>query len=133
MKELIKKAPEPLGKPVLTTTFLDTNLLHDLITGTSVTAVLQFVNMTPGDWYSKRQATETMPLMDLVLWQLKLLLNKILEQGETLLYMVAPIKSKAFKFRDNKSVVTSSTILQPVLNKRDNIISYHRVREAIAA
>jgi len=34
---------------------------------------------------------------------------------------------------DNKSVVTSSTIPHSKLNKRHNALSYHRVREAIAA
>ena len=57
LEEIPKDAPEPLGKSVTTTTFLDANLLHDLITGRSVTAVLHFFNLTPGDWYSKRQAT----------------------------------------------------------------------------
>ena len=38
-----------------TTTFLDANLLHDIVTGRSVTAVLHFNNTTPIDWYSKRQ------------------------------------------------------------------------------
>ena len=56
LEEIPKDAPEPLGKSVTTTTFLDANLLHDLITGRSVTAVLHFFNLTPGDWYSKRQA-----------------------------------------------------------------------------
>ena len=37
--------------------FLDVNLLHDHITGRSVTAVLHSFNLAPGDWYSKRQAT----------------------------------------------------------------------------
>ena len=37
--EIPKDAPEPLGKSVTTTTFLYANLLHDLITGRSVTAV----------------------------------------------------------------------------------------------
>ena len=39
LEEIHKDAPEPLGKSVTTTTFLDANLLHDLITGRSVTAV----------------------------------------------------------------------------------------------
>ena len=57
LEEIPKDAPEPLGNSVTTTTFLYANLLHDLITERSVTAVLQFFNLTPGDWYSKRQAT----------------------------------------------------------------------------
>ena len=36
-------------------------------------------------------------------------------------------------FGDNKSVVMSSTRHQSILNKGHNMLSYHRVREAIAA
>ena len=36
-------------------------------------------------------------------------------------------------FGENKPVVASSTIPQSSLNKRHNMLSYHRVREAIAA
>ena len=40
---------------------------------------------------------------------------------------------KACMFGDNKLVVMSATIPQSILNKRHNMLSYHRVREAIAA
>ena len=40
IEEIPRGAPEPLGKSVTTTTFLDANLLHDLIIGRSVIAVL---------------------------------------------------------------------------------------------
>ena len=40
--------------------------------------------------------------------------------------------NKAYMFGDNKSVVTSATIPQSMLNKKHNMLSYHRVREAIA-
>ena len=53
-EEIPKDAPKPLGKSVTTTAFLDANLLHDLITQRSVTAVLYFFNLALGDWYSKR-------------------------------------------------------------------------------
>ena len=36
-------------------------------------------------------------------------------------------------FGDNRSVVTSSTILNSTISKRYHLASYHRVREAIAA
>ena len=49
--------PKPLGNRETTTTFLDANLLHDIITGKSVTAVLHFIKTTPVDLYLKRQAT----------------------------------------------------------------------------
>ena len=41
--------------------------------------------------------------------------------------------TNTYMFGDNKSVVTSSTIHQSIVNKRHNMLSYHRVREAIAA
>ena len=49
--------PEPLGKPVVLTTYVDANLYHDWITGRAVTGILHFLNKTPVDWYTKRQAT----------------------------------------------------------------------------
>ena len=56
-EEIPKDIPKPLGKRVTTTTFLDAKLLHDIVTGKSVTAVLYFVNTTPTDWFLRRQAT----------------------------------------------------------------------------
>ena len=44
IEEIPKDAPETLGKSVTSTTFLDANLLRDLITGRSVTAVVHFFN-----------------------------------------------------------------------------------------
>ena len=41
--------------------------------------------------------------------------------------------TKAYMFGDNKSVVSSSTIPQSILNKQYNMLSYYRVRETIAA
>ncbi len=58
VKELLPRdAPSPKGKPVVLTSYVDANLLHDQLTGRSVTAVLHFINKTPYEWYSKRQAT----------------------------------------------------------------------------
>jgi hypothetical protein len=48
-------APEPLGKYVTLTHYVDVNLFHDIITGCSVTGILHLVNRTPIDWYSKKQ------------------------------------------------------------------------------
>ena len=43
------------------------------------------------------------------------------------------VDGPAWVFGDNASVITSSTIPQSTLNKRHNALSYHRVRESIAA
>ena len=132
-EQIPKNAPEPLGKSVTTTTFLDANLLHDLITGRSVTAVLHFFNLTPGDWYSKRQATVENATYGSEFVAAKTATEQIIDIRQTLRYLGVPIRSKAYMFGDNKSVVTSSTVRHSLLSKKHNILSYHRVREAIAA
>ena len=45
----------PLGKMVCTTTYVNANLLHDLINGRSCTGMLHILNQTPIDWFSKQQ------------------------------------------------------------------------------
>jgi hypothetical protein len=49
--------PEAKGKSVWLTCFVDANLMHDFITGQSVTDLLHLMNLTPIDWFSKRQDT----------------------------------------------------------------------------
>jgi hypothetical protein len=44
-----------------------------------------------------------------------------------------PVREKSYVFGDNKSVVDSSMQLSAKLHKRHTMLSFHRVREAIAA
>ena len=117
LEEIPKNAPEPLGKSVTTTTFLDANLLHDLITGRSVTAVLHFFNLTPGDWYSKGQATVENATYGSEFVAAKTATEQIIDIRQTLRYLGVPLKSKAYMFGDNKSVVTSSMVPHSLLSK----------------
>ena len=87
LEEIAKDAPERLGKSVTTTTFLDDNLLHDLITGRSVTAVLQFFNLTPGNWYSKRQATVENATYGSEFVAAKIVTEQIVDIRQTLTYI----------------------------------------------
>ena len=59
--------------------------------------------------------------------------EQIMDIRRTLRYLGVPIMTRAYMFGDNKSGALSSTIPQSILNKRRNMLSYHRVREAIAA
>eukprot|EP00957_Ditylum_brightwellii_P172921 13165345-Ditylum_brightwellii.AAC.1 len=56
-EEIPEDMPEPCGKPVMTTTFVDANLLHDVITGRSCTGIIHLLNKTPVGWFYKRQNT----------------------------------------------------------------------------
>ena len=117
--------PDPLGKPVTTTTTVDANLNHCLATGRSVTGCLHFVNHTPIDSYSKRQATvETAPYGSEFVAS-KTATEQIIDLRHTLRYLGVPIKTKSYLFGDNRSVLTSSTLPHPTLGKRHNILAYH--------
>ena len=132
-EEIPKDIPRPLGKRVITTTFLDANLLHDIVTEKSVTAVLHFVNSTPLDWFSKRQATVETATLGSEFVAAKTATEQIMDLRNTLRYLGVPTMTKTYMFGDNKLVATRSTIPQSILNKRHTLLSYHRVREAIAA
>ena len=125
--------PEPLGEAVITTSTMDANLNHCLATGKSLTGCLHFVNKTPVDWYSKKQATVETATYGSEFVAAKTATEQILDVRQTLRYLGAPIGAKSFLFRDNRSVVTSATPPHSTLTKRHNILAFHRVREAIAA
>jgi hypothetical protein len=45
-EEIPRDIPEPHGKPVVSVHYVDANLYHDIITGSSVTGILQFCKQT---------------------------------------------------------------------------------------
>ena len=124
---------DPLGKAVVTTTTVDANLNPCLATDKSLTGCLHFVNKTPVDWYSKKQATVETATYGSEFVAAKTATEQIMDIRQTLSYLGAPIGAKSFSFGDNRSVVTSSTLPHSTLAKRNNILAFHRVREAIAA
>ena len=125
--------PEPPGEAVTTTTAMDANLNHCLATGKSLTGCLHFVNKTPVDWYSKKQATVETATYGSEFVAAKTATEQIMDIRQTLRYLGAPITTKSFLFGYNRSVVTSATLPHSTLTKRHNILAFHRVREAIAA
>ncbi len=125
--------PPPLGKEVVTTTYVDANLFHDLITGHAATGILHLVNGNPVDWYSKCQATVETATYGSEFVAARIATNQVIDLRTTLHYLGVPVKSKSYMCDDNRSVVTSATIPHSGLNKWHNALSYHLVREAIAA
>ena len=125
--------PKPLGKHVQTTHYVDANLHHDLATGKAVTAVLHFLNQTPIDAYTKRQSTVETATYGSEFVAARTAVDQIIDIRTTLRYLGVPIRDKSYMFGDNRSVVTSSTIPNSTISKTHHLVSYHRVREAIAA
>jgi hypothetical protein len=126
-------APKPLGKYVTLTHYYDANLFHDIVTGRSVTGILHLINKTPLDWYSKKQATVETATYGSEFVAARTCVDQIIDLRTTLRYLGVPVRDKSYVFGDNKTVVDSSTIPHAKLHKRHNALSFHRVREAIAA
>ena len=134
IKEVVPPdAPKPLGKPVVHTCYVDANLLHCLVTGRSVTGVLHFWNQTPGEWFSKKQATVETATYGSEFVAARTAVDQIEDIRQTFRYLGVPVKGKSFLFGDNSAVVTSGTVPQSALKKRHSLLSYHRVREAVAS
>jgi len=126
-------APEPLGKHVTLTHYVDANLMHDITTGRSVTACLHFINGTPVEWYSKKQATVETATYGSEFVAARTCVEQIIDLRTTLRYLGVNVNPKSYMFGDNKSVVNSSTNLYAKLTKRHNMLSFHHVCEAIAS
>ncbi|KAL7578841.1 hypothetical protein ACA910_016061 [Epithemia clementina (nom. ined.)] len=134
VKEVIPEdIPEPKGKPVVTTSYVDANLYHDVVTGKAVTAVLHLLNQTPIDWYSKKQGTVETATFGSEFSAARTASDQIVFIRNTLRYLGVPVKEKSYLFGDNKSVVNNATIATSVLSKRHHALSYHRNREAVAS
>ena len=59
--------------------------------------------------------------------------EQMFDMRYVLRYLGVPIRDKMYLFGDNASVVTSSISIDSKLKKRHMILSYHFVREAVAA
>jgi hypothetical protein len=132
VKELLPKdTPEPLGKYITLSHYVDANLMHNITPGKSVTGILHLVNKTPIDWYSKKQATVETATYGSEFVAAQVSIEQI--KRTTLRYLGVPIRDKSYMFGDNKSVVDSSMQLHVKLHKRHTMLSFHHVREAIAS
>jgi hypothetical protein len=126
-------APKPLGNYVLLTHYLDANLYHDMLTGRSVSGVLHFLNQTPLDWFSKKQGSVETATYGSEFMASRICVKQAIDLRLTLRYLGVPICNQSYMFGDNEAVVNSATKFDAKLHKRHTALSFHRVREAIAA
>ena len=132
-EQIPHNAPELLGKPIITTTWVDANLMHDVLSGKSVTGVLHMVNKTPFDWCAKKQSTVETATFGSEIVAARTEVEQKIGHRDTLRYLGVPVSEHSFLFGDNKTVVKSSALPEGKLHKRHNMSSFHKVRETIAA
>lgn len=127
------RMPEPRGRSVRISMFCDAAHASCAVTRRSTTGIIFFVNRAPISWYSKRQNTIESSVFGSEFVAMKI----AIEQNEALRYklrmMGVPIDGPTSGFGDNKSVITNVTIPQSTLQKKHNMIAYHKVRESVAS
>ena len=100
-EEIPDDVPTLLGKMVCTTTYVDANLLHDLINLHSCTDILHILNQTPIDWFSKQQKLVQTATFGSEFVAAKQATEQIIDLRLTLCYLGVPIDGPAFMFSDN--------------------------------
>ena len=80
---------------------MDANLNHCLAIGKSLTGCLHFVNKTPIDWHSKKQATVETSTYGSEFVAAKTATEQFMVIKQTLRYLELPIGSESFLFGDN--------------------------------
>ena len=132
-EEIPDDLPEPLGKPVVTTSYVNANMYHDLISGKAVTGILHKFNETPIDSYSKLQATVETATFGTEYIATRTCVEQIIAMRNELRYLGVSVKGSSLMFGDNESVVLTSTVPHSKLSKQHNALAYHKTREAVAA
>ena len=122
--------PEPLGKPVQTTAFVDADHAGDTITRCSRTGVLIYVNRAPIIWYSMKQNSVEGASFGKALKTAVEMINGLRYK---LRMFGIPIEGYTLMRVDNMSVVKNASTPSSMLKKKSNLIAYYYVRENAAA
>jgi hypothetical protein len=124
--------PEPLGKEVQMTTFLDSDHAGDKVTRRSRTGVIVFLNSAPIVWYSKKQNSIESSTFGSEFTAMKTGVEITEGLRYKLRMMGVPLEGPTHVKADNMSVVKNSSIPESMLKKKSNSIAYHYVRERAA-
>lgn len=126
-------APAPYGPHIVMTTYVDANLCYNMVTGKSVTGIIHILNQTVINKFSKKQPvveTATYGSEFIAAWKAT---EQVIKIRTALRYLGVNIRGSTYMFGDNRAVVDSASTPKARLHKIHVLLSFHRVREAIAA
>ena len=124
--------PEPLGKDVDLRMFVDSDHAGDKTTRRSRSGILIYLNMALIDWLSKRQPTIETSVFGAEFVAMKQGTERLRGIRYKLRMMGVPLDGPSYIYGDNKSAITNSTTPESTLNKKNNAICYHAIRESVA-
>jgi len=132
-EQIPKDSPEPLGKSVEMTAYIDSNHAGDKVTWRSHTGVLIFLNRSPILWQSKKQSSIKTSSFGSEFSVMKTGMELIEGLRYKLRMMGVPIDGPCHVKAYDLSVVRNSSQPQSTLKKKSNLIAFHYVWERAAA
>ena len=121
------KMPEPLGRPMTISCFVNANHAGNVVTRRSHWGVLIFLMNAPIIWFSKQQNTVESSSFGSEFVAARIARHLIVSLRIKLRMFGCPIDGPANVFCDNQGVVKNASLPEY------NAINYHVVREAAAA
>ena len=125
--------PEPRGKAVSTTCFVDSDHAGCRMTRRSQTCLFLFLNSAPVVWYSKRQTTVESSTFGSESIAMKTAMDHIQALRFKLRMFGVPIDGATRVLCDNEAVVRNTTASESTLKKKQTSVAYHRNRECVAS
>ena len=127
------RAPEPRGRIVYISMFVDSDHASNKITRRSHTGIIIYVNMSPVIWYSKRQNSVESSTFSSEFVALKIGVELLEALVFKLQMLGIPVSLPCRVFCDNQAVVMSGSFPEVTLKKKNVGIAYHKVRESVAS
>ena len=124
--------PEPRGKSVQISCYVDADHAGDVVSRRSHTGILIYVNRAPVIWYSKRQNTVETSTFGSEFIALRIATEMIGLRYKLRMFGV-PLDGPANVFGDNQFGINNASIPESPLKKKHVAICYHRVMEACAS
>jgi len=132
-EELPSKIPEPLGRPVTISRFVDANHAGNVVTRWSHSGVLIFLMNALIICFSKRQNIVESSNFGSEFVAARIARDLIVSLRIKLRMFGCPIDGPTNVFCDNQGVVMNASLPESTLSKKHNAINYHVVPEAAAA
>ena len=133
IEDIGKNHPPARGRELQITVLCDSDHAHDCKTRRSITGLLAFVGSTPVYWASKRQGCVNSSTYASEFYALRQGVEEIHHLRYMLRCLGIPVTKASSLFGDNLGVIQNAANPDSDLKKKHVAISYHAVREAIAA
>ena len=133
IEEIDSKFPTPYGRELQITFLVDSDHGHDHKTRRSITGLIGFVGSTPVIWFSKRQGSVATSTYSAEFMALRQGTEECINMRYMLRCLGIPVTKASNLFGDNLGVIQNAANVDSDLKKKHVALSFHMVREAIAA